>query len=62
MSSDKGATQPRNVSFKEYKKIKRQMLRDFCIPLTDEEKSRFNSLTTEIAVDNFCISMIQKYL
>ena len=56
------ATQPRNTSFKEYKKIKRQMIRDFCITLTDEENKRFNSLTTEIEVDNFCISMINKYL
>ena len=62
MLDDRTATKPRNISFKEYKRIKYKMLRDFCIHPTDEEMNRFNSLTTEIEVDNFCISMIRKYL
>lgn len=59
MLDDRNATKPRNVSFKEYKKMKRKILDDFCIKLTDEQIAHFNSLKTEIAVDNFCISMIR---
>ena len=62
MCNDKGATKPRNVSFKMYKQIKRQMIRDFCIHLSDEEEKRFNSIQKEIELDNFCVAMIQKYL
>lgn len=64
MIDDRNATKPRNVSFKQYKNIKRQMLCDFCVyeKLTKEEEKRFKSLATEIEVDQFCISMINKYL
>ena len=62
MLDDRTTTKPRNVSFKEYKKMKRKMLSEFCIHLNEEELWRFNSLKTEIEVDNFCISMINKYV
>lgn len=58
--NDRTTTQPRNMSFKNYKKMKLGMLDDFCVQLTSEEKTHFNSLKTEIAVDNFCISAINK--
>ena len=62
MIDDRTATSPvRKMSFKTYKKMKLKMLRrDFCIPLTDEELARYNTLTTEIQVDQFCLGMINK--
>ena len=59
MLDDRTATKPRNISFKAYKKMKLKILDDFCIKLTEDQIAHFNSLKTEIAVDNFCISMIQ---
>ena len=60
MFDDRTSTKPRNMSFKEYKKMKLQMLTEFCVHLTPSEIVRFNSLETEIQVDNFCISAINK--
>ena len=48
----------RKMSIKAYKKMKLSMLSDFCVKLTDEQKEHFDSLKTEIAIDNFCISAI----
>lgn len=62
MLDDRNATKPRNMSFKTYKKMKYTMLTDFQICISEEEKQHFDSLTTEVAVDNFCIDMIKKYL
>lgn len=53
----------RKMSIKEYRKRKLKMLkRDFCIHLTDEEIDHANTLDKEIAIDQFCISMINKYV
>lgn len=62
MINDKTATQPRNMSIKSYRKMKLDMLNDFCIQLTSEEKEHFHSLTTEISIDNFCRSAIDNNL
>ena len=52
------ATVPRNMSFKEYKKMKMRMLCDFCIELTPEEKERINQCKTEIQLDQFCLGVL----
>ena len=51
----------RQVSLKEYKRMKMKMLKQFCIYLTDDEKKYMNSLKNEIKVDQFCISKIMNY-
>jgi hypothetical protein len=48
----------RKMSFKQYKRMKRQMLRDFQVTLTSEEEARWSTLTTEIQVDQFCLMII----
>lgn len=51
----------RKMSFKEYKREKIKMLsRDFKITLTPEELGRIGSLTTESAVNQFCLGVINK--
>ena len=52
----------RQMSLKSYRKMKLKMLRDFCIKLSSEEKSHAESLTNETQIDNFCISMMRKYI
>lgn len=52
----------KQLSIKAYRKMKLRMLKEFCIKLNDEEMERFNSFTREIDVDNFCISMFNKYI
>lgn len=60
---DKSSTKPmRNMSFPEYKKSKLKMLRDFYIFLNEEETEYFNTLKTEVAIDNFCIRLIRERL
>lgn len=52
----------RNMSFKTYKKMKLKMLeKDFCIKLTTEEQIHAMSLETEIQVDQFCLSVIERH-
>lgn len=59
IDSKQAAQFQRTVSFKTYKKMKLKMLRrDFCILLTDDELARFNALTTEIQVDQFCLGIL----
>lgn len=60
MIDDKNAAGfQRKMSFKTYKKMKLRMLRrDFCIQLTDEELARYDALTTEIQVDQFCVTVL----
>ena len=60
MLDDRTATRPRQMSLKEYRKMKLKMLKDFCIHLTPEEIARAHTLKTEIAIDNFCLGHIQK--
>lgn len=62
MLDDRTSTRPRNMTLKNYRKMKLQMLDDFCITLTDEELAHVNSLQTEVALDNFCISKISNSL
>ena len=50
------------MSFPEYKKSKLKMLRDFYIFLNEEETEYFNTLKTEVAIDNFCIRLIRERL
>jgi len=38
------------------------MLKDFGVYISEEENAHMESLTKEIAIDNFCISMIRKYM
>lgn len=55
----KAAGFQRQMSFKTYKKMKLRMLqRDFYINLTEEELEHANTLTTEAAIDQFCISIL----
>ena len=60
MIDSQQATQfQRTMSFKTYKKMKLKMLRrDFCILLTDDELAHFDTLTTEIQVDQFCLGIL----
>ena len=53
---------PKQMSIKAYRKMKLKMLKEFCIYLTDEEMDHIKSLTKEIEIDNFCISMFRKYI
>ena len=52
----------RQMSFRMYKKMKLTMLqKDFCLPLTEAEVLHFKSLTTEAKIDQFCVTMLNKY-
>lgn len=62
MLDDRTATKPRNMTLKAYKKMKIRTLKDFCIMLTPEQIKYVNSLPTEIAVDQYCISAIDQKL
>lgn len=56
------ATRPRNMSLKAYRKMKLKMLKgDFRITITAEERKHAEELTTEAQIDQFCISMMNKY-
>ena len=62
MVDDRTATVPRKMSLKQYRKMKLRMLqRDFCLPLTDEDRDHAQTLTTETAIDQFCVTMLNKY-
>ena len=63
MFYDRTAAHPqRQMSFKQYKKMKLKMLRrDFCIMLTDEELERAESLQNEIQVDQFCLGILNSH-
>lgn len=63
MLDDRTAFTPKKtMSLKTYRKMKLKMLsRDFCITLTQEELDHVNELTSEIAIDNFCISVINNH-
>lgn len=50
------------MSLKDYRKRKLKMLDEFCIKLSDAEMYHLYELKTEIAIDNFCIRMVRKYL
>jgi hypothetical protein len=39
--------------------MKLKMLKEFYIHLTPEQLAHMNELKTEIAIDNFCISLIR---
>ena len=52
----------KQMSIKTYRKMKKRMLKDFGVYISDEETAHMDSLTKEIAIDNFCISMIRKYM
>ena len=52
----------RQMSFKQYKKYKIRMLtKDFCLPLTKTELLNAQTLKTETQVDQFCVTMLNKY-
>lgn len=49
----------RQMSFKQYKRYKLHMLEvDFCIKLTKEELDKYETLDTEIKVDQFCVTIL----
>ena len=52
----------KKLSIKSYRKMKLRMLKEFCIKLSDEEMERLFGLTREIDIDNFGVSMLQKYI
>lgn len=52
----------KQMSIKSYRKMKKRMLKDFGVYISEEENAHMESLTKEIAIDNFCISMIRKYM
>ena len=53
---------PNTKDIDQYRKAKLKMLtRDFRVYLTDEEKAHAETLKTEIAIDNFCITMIRTH-
>ena len=53
----------KDLDIKTYRKMKIKMLQeDFYINLTDEEKKRLNALKTEIAIDQYCRTLIKKAL
>ena len=60
MINDRDAVNPqRKMSIKSYRKMKLKMIEaDFCIQLTKEEREHANSLTTESALDQFCITIL----
>ena len=51
----------RQMTLKEYKKMKMKMLKEFGIYLTDDEKNYVKHLENDIKVDQFCISKIMNY-
>lgn len=53
----------KQVDIKTYRKMKIKMLHDdFCINLADEEKQHINNLKTEIAIDQYCRTLIKRAL
>lgn len=53
-------TRDRMVSLEQYKKNKIKMLeRDFCVPLTDEQREIINGLSSEIAVDRYSRQLLK---
>lgn len=48
----------RGMTLKAYREMKLKMLKEFCVHLTEEQREYMKSLKTEIAIDNFCISVI----
>ena len=52
----------RQMTFKQYKKEKIRMLKsDFCLPMTQEELAYMHNLTTETEIDQFYVTMLNKY-
>lgn len=51
----------KNMSIPNYCKMKIKMLeKDFCVALTEEEKAHAKTLTTEAALDQFAIGILDK--
>ena len=55
---DKTNNKQKKKLLKSYRKEKIDMLKEFCINLSEKEMEYLLSLTTEIAIDNFCIKLI----
>ena len=45
----------------DYREMKLEILDDFKIKLTDAEIAHVSNLKTEVAIDNFCISAINRH-
>lgn len=56
------STKMKKPSLKAYRKEKLKMLDEFCIPITTEIKNALAERETEIAIDNYCHSLIANYL
>ncbi len=53
---------PNTDNIDAYRKAKLKILkRDFCIKLTPEEIEHANELKSEIAIDQFCLSVINRH-
>lgn len=49
----------RTMSIKTYRKMKIKMLeKEFCIPLTSDEKKHFEALETEAAIDRYARTIL----
>lgn len=50
-------------TLKQYKKEKIKLLtREFCVPMSDEQKEHLNNLETEISIDNYALKLIFDHL
>ncbi len=50
-------------TLKQYKKEKIKLLtREFCVPMSDEQKEHLNALETEISIDNYALQLIFNHL
>jgi hypothetical protein len=50
---------PKTTNINSYRKAKLKIMkRDFCIDPTEEELAHADTLTTEVAIDQFCLGVI----
>ena len=51
----------KSVSIDTYRKMKLKMLkRDFKVTLTEEEIAHAKTLTTEVKIDQFCLTILER--
>jgi hypothetical protein len=44
------------------RKEKIELLKDFCVPITESIKAQLKELNTEIALDNYCTKLVREFL
>ena len=62
MHYQKGVVYMTQKEIKSYCKEKRRFLKDFAIYLKDEEFEHMLNLKTEIAIDNYCKTIMDNHL